>query len=111
MVKFARKRANLQEKDNPERKRAGPAVVAPSDCGGPGSRRGRTDLERGVCDYRTMANGGMMETDLSGDPGMKGKTNMVRSTVANQRRKARQQVRQQQHYDKRQYDGSQKEES
>ena len=36
---------------------------------------------------------------------------MVRSTVANQRRKARQQVRQQQHYDKRQYDGSQKEES
>ena len=46
VVKFARKRANLQEKDNPERKRAGPAVVAPSDCGGPGSRRGRTDLER-----------------------------------------------------------------
>ena len=74
VVEFARKRVNLQEKDNPERKRAGPAVVAPSDCGGPGSRRGRTDLERGVCDYRTMANGGMMETDLSGDPGMKGKS-------------------------------------
>ncbi len=37
------------------------------------------------------------------------RTNMVRSTVANQRRKARQQARSR--YDRSRYDGSQKEES